>query len=220
MVPRRVHPVRPDLRIAARTRRGCALPRVTRPTTMSTFRTPFFAAAVSTLGAVLLTACAGMAGGPMFSQDSLPEAVRVPAGHRVALETVGVGRITYECRAKSGMAGAFEWTFVGPDATLAQRNGAAIGRYYGPPATWEASDGSKVTGAQLAVAPAMAGSIPLQLVKANPAMGEGMAMKGVSYIQRVATRGGVAPAMPCTGDSVGRKEVVDYRADYIFWKAA
>lgn len=156
----------------------------------------------------------------MFSQDGLPEAVRVPSGHKVALETVGVGRITYECRAKAGMTGGFEWAFVGPDATLARRDGQAIGRYYGPPATWEASDGSKVTGAQLAVAPAMAGSIPLQLVKANPAMGEGPAMKGVSYIQRVATRGGVAPAMPCAADSLGRKEVVDYRADYIFWKAA
>ena len=47
-----------------------------------------------------------------------------------------------------------------------------------------------------AVAPAAAGSIPLQLVKANPAMGSGMAL-GVSHIQRVATRGGVAPAA-CT----------------------
>ena len=75
-------------------------------------------------------------------------------------------------------------------------------------------------GAEVAVAPAMAGSIPLQLVKANPAMGDGMAMKGVSYIQRVATVGGVAPAMPCAADSLGRKELVDYRADYIFWKAA
>ena len=95
-----------------------------------------------------------------------------------------------------------------------------MARRCAPAPTWEASDGSKVTGAQLAVAPAMAGSIPLQLVKANPAIGEGPAMKGVSYIQRVATRGGVAPAMPCAADSLGRKEVVDYRADYIFWKAA
>ena len=171
------------------------------------------------LASGLLSACASMTGGGMFSQDALPDAVRVPAGHKVALETVGVGRITYECRAKAGMAGAFEWVFVGPDAVLNARSGQMLGKYYGPPATWEASDGSKLTGAQVAVAPAMPGSIPLQLVKANPAMGDG-AMKGVSYIQRVATRGGVAPAMPCAGDSLGRKEIVNYQADYIFWKAA
>lgn len=170
--------------------------------------------------AVLLAACAGKpTAGPPFSQDGLPEAVKVPAGHRVVLETVGVGEITYECRAKANAPGAFEWVFVGPQADLNARNGAKLGTYYGPPATWAAADGSKVTGAQLAVAPAAAGSIPLQLVKANPATGQG-AMTGIAYIQRVATKGGVAPAAACDAGSVGRKEIVKYQADYIFWKAA
>ena len=34
------------------------------------------------------------------------------------MESVGVGEITYECRAKAGMAGSFEWVFVGPNATF------------------------------------------------------------------------------------------------------
>lgn len=167
-----------------------------------------------------LSACSGMAGGMArpYSQDALPDAVKVPAGHRVALETVGVGQITYECRAKANAAGAFEWVFVGPQADLNSRAGAKLGTYYGPPATWAASDGSAITGAQVAVAPAMAGSIPLQLVKANPASGAG-SMTGVTYIQRVATMGGVAPAAACDGAAVGRKEIVKYQADYIFWKA-
>lgn len=171
---------------------------------------------------VLLGACAmsgvGSSGGgmPAFSQAGLPAAVQVPDGHKVSMETVGVGRITYECRAKKDMAGQFEWVFVGPDAMLKDRKGQTVGKYYGPPATWESNDGSKVTATQLAVAPAAAGSIPLQLVKANPAMGMG-AMQGVSHIQRVATQGGVAPQMPCDATGVGRKEVVNYQADYIFW---
>ncbi|MFM2054158.1 MAG: hypothetical protein RL456_2195 [Pseudomonadota bacterium] len=166
-----------------------------------------------------LAGCAGMMSRPMpapFSQAALPAAVQVPAGHRVAWETVGVGEITYECRAKAGGAG-HEWVFVGPNAALKGRGGEALGRYFGPPATWAASDGSAVTGAQVAVAPAEAGSIPLQLVKANPATGSG-ALVGVSYIQRVATRGGVAPMMPCAADGAGRREIVQYQADYIFWK--
>lgn len=170
------------------------------------------------LAAAGLAACAGMAPrSTAYSQSMLPDAVKVPTGHMVAMETVGTGQITYECRAKAGMAGTYEWTFVGPDAKLWDRRGAQVGRYWGPPATWENNDGSKLTATQVAVAPAGDGNIPLQLVKANPAMGMG-AMQGVSYIQRVATKGGVAPAMACGMQNTGQKEVVQYQADYIFWK--
>jgi hypothetical protein len=173
--------------------------------------------------AAALAGCASMTPGAApvhFDQSSLPAPVQVPAGHRVAMETVGIGEITYECRAKAGQAGAFEWVFVGPRAVLNDRAGKAVGSYYGPPATWAAADGSAITGAQLAVAPAMPGSIPLQLVKANPATGSGSAMRDVAYIQRVATQGGVAPARACGAEAVGQREVVRYQADYIFWKAA
>lgn len=170
------------------------------------------------LVAVGLVACGGMAQRPMpYSQGMLPDAVKVPAGHMVAMETVGKGEITYECRVKAGMVGTYEWVFVGPDAKLWDRSGAQVGRYWGPPATWENNDGSKLTATQVAVAPAGDGNIPMQLVKANPAMGMG-AMQGVSYIQRVATKGGVAPAMACSAQNMGQKQTVQYQADYIFWK--
>jgi len=153
------------------------------------------------------------------AQAGLPTPVQVPAGHRVAWETVGVGQITYECRAKAGTPGAFEWAFVGPDAELRSRSGMKLGRYFGPPATWASDDGSALTGTQVGLSPAAAGSIPFQLVKANPATGRGV-LEGVSYIQRVATRGGVAPAMACGEGQVGQRQVVQYQADYIFWKPA
>lgn len=168
--------------------------------------------------AFLLSACAAGAMQTAFDANSLPEPVRVPAGQRLALETVGVGDITYECRPKAASAGQYEWSFVGPDARLMDRRGQVVGRYYGPPATWESADGSKVTATQLAVAPAEPGNIPLQLVKANPATGNG-AMSGVTYIQRVATRGGVAPAAACTQETAGQKQVVQYQADYLLYKA-
>lgn len=171
------------------------------------------------LACAALAACAGTMPSRPYDQAMLPAGVQVPAGHRVALETVGQGQITYECRAKAAMPSDSEWVFVGPDARLVDRHGMAVGRYWGPPATWEHMDGSRITATQVAVAPAVAGSIPLQLVKANPAMGTG-AMTGVTYIQRVATRGGVAPATPCAAANRGAKEVVQYQADYIFYKAA
>ena len=180
-------------------------------------------AAASLLGLAMLTGCGSMSSmKPMFamySQASLPAAVQVPAGNKVAMETVGVGEITYQCNPKKDMAGQFEWVFVGPDAKLNDRSGRQVGKYYGPPATWESMDGSKLTGMQVAVAPSSAGNIPFQLVKANPAMGSG-AMSGVTYIQRVATVGGVAPAMACDAGNAGSKQIVRYQSDYIFYKAA
>lgn len=174
-----------------------------------------FTLAASTV--TLLAACASPMMMKAYDQSALPMGVRVPAGNKIVMETVGVGSITYECRAKANTTDQYEWVFVGPEARLMDRNGKQVGRYYGPPATWENVDGSKVTATQLAVAPAVAGSIPLQLVKANPAMGSGM-MSGTSYIQRVATRGGVAPALPCGAGTMGSKQVVPYQADYIFYR--
>ncbi len=182
-----------------------------------TFRTLTSLAAVAAV--TTLAACTGMGSQPMlYSQASLPDTVKVPAGNAVAMQTVGAGDITYECRVKAAMPGQFEWVFVGPDAKLTDRAGKQVGKYYGPPATWESMDGSKLTATQVAVAPNGAANIPYQLVKANPAMGSG-AMQGVTYIQRVATQGGVAPTMPCAAASVGQKQVVKYQADYIFYKA-
>jgi Protein of unknown function (DUF3455) len=125
--------------------------------------------------ASVVAACASKPAMPSkpFEQSALPSAVQVPAGHAVMLETVGVGTITYECRAKANMADQFEWAFAGPAAKLMDRAGKQVGSYFGPPATWQSLDGSKVTGAQVAVSPAQPGAIALQLVKANPAAGAG-----------------------------------------------
>lgn len=153
-----------------------------------------------------------------FAQTGLPDNIKVSDGHKVTLETTGVGEITYECRDKANAAGQTEWTFVGPKAVLNDRSGKPVGTYFGPPATWEAKDGSKITGTQLAVAPSSPGNLPYQLVKANPAEGKG-AMSGVSYVQRVALKGGVAPSSACTLADKGKQEVVKYQADYIFWAA-
>lgn len=188
------------------------------PALSTSLSTAASVAALATLASLAACSSTSTMAPAMFSQSALPAAVQVPAGHKVVLETVGKGQITYECREKKDAAGMHEWVFVGPVATLMDRSGATVGRYFGPPATWAAQDGSALTGAQVAVAPAAAGSIPLQLVKGNPATGAG-AMQGVTYIQRVATVGGVAPATPCNAQALSRREVVNYQADYIFWKA-
>ena len=56
-----------------------------------------------------------------------------------------------------------------------------------------------------------------KLVKAEPAMGNG-SMTGVTYIQRINTKGGVAPSDACNASMAGTKKMVPYQADYVFYK--
>jgi Protein of unknown function (DUF3455) len=164
--------------------------------------------------AAALGGCSGM----WMSAPEVPPAIAVPAGNKPVMTLKGVGQLAYECRAKAGAAGAYEWAFAGPDAVLQDSRGNQVGKYYGGP-TWEHRDGSKLGGKQLAVSPGGAGNIPLQLVQANPVSGIG-AFAGVTYIQRVNTAGGVVPPAPCDEASIGSKRTVGYSADYVFFKGA
>ena len=163
----------------------------------------------------VLPLIASLAAISAFAQ--VPAEVTPPAGNKAAMTLVGVGMLSYECKAVADKPGTFAWTFAGPDAKLMDANKKEVGKYYAGP-TWESADGSKVTGKQLAVSPGAAGSIPLQLVQAAPSTGKG-AMSDVTYIQRLKTVGGVAPATPaCAAANVGTKTTVGYQADYVFFK--
>ena len=173
--------------------------------------------------AALLSACASAPSPTMpmplampgIDNAALPEPVRVPAGQKMRMMATGVGDLSYECRAKKDMAGQYEWVFVAPVANLMSSDRKTVGKYYAGP-TWESTDGSKITGKQVAVAPGGSGNIPLQLVKTDPAMGAG-AMNGVTYIQRINTKGGVAPTTACDAAGMGKKQTVKYEADYVFY---
>ena len=138
-----------------------------------------------------------------------PEAI-TPKGVKPAMTLKGAGMLKYECKTADGKTA---WGFV-PDAKLSDK-GKEVGKYYGGP-TWELTDGSKITGKQVATAPGAAGAIPLQLVETTPGTGKGF--EGVTHIQRINTVGGVAPADPCDASKVGTKKDVGYSADYVFFK--
>lgn len=174
----------------------------------------FQSAAVIAVTPFLFVACA-TSPEPIKVPD-VPAAIAVPAGHVPVLSLKGVGPLNYECRATKPGAD-WKWVFVSPDAKLQDDKGTQVGKYYGGP-TWEHNDSSKVTGKQLAIAPGPAGAIPLQLVQANPATGAGTFV-GVTYIQRINTAGGVAPAAPCTEKEAGLPKQSFYSADYVFYKA-
>lgn len=156
-----------------------------------------------------------MAGTAMAGSHMAPDAVAVPEGNQKAFTTMAQGTVAWVCKdADMGAA----WTFAGPAAVLSDEDGNPVISYYGPPATWEAMDGSKVTGTQLATAPAGDGNIPYQLVEANPSEKDGW-LKDTTYIQRLNLDGGAAPQTGCGADDIGKKVLVAYTGEYVFWKA-
>lgn len=161
---------------------------------------------------ILATASAAFAN---VDNMSLPEQVRVPDAHVQKAWTVGIGEVTYACREKADQPGSYAWTFVVPAATLYDDGKKEVGKYYGGP-TWESKDGSKVSGKQVAVSPATPGNLPLQLVKANQATGNGV-MADLTYIQRLNTVGGIPPSQNCDRGNIGQEMKVSYQADYVFY---
>lgn len=132
-----------------------------------------------------------------------------PANESLSMIVPAKGDQIYECREA-------KWVFVAPEAELFDRAGKKIGRHYAGP-HWESADGSRIVGAvkERADAPA-AGAIPWLLLSARSVGPEG-AFSKVTSIQRVATKGGVAPAGDCS--QAGAKARVPYTADYYFFTA-
>ena len=138
----------------------------------------------------------------------VPAVLEVPPGNKVAFHAFAVGVQIYEW---SGSA----WVFVAPEAVLIADVGGhgEVGVHYAGP-TWESQSGSKVVGARVAGSPA-ANAIPWLLLQSVSTEGPGI-FQHVTYIQRVNTTGGTAPATP--GTVAGTRVEVPYTAEYVFFR--
>ena len=159
-----------------------------------------------TMMAALLTAgCSATRG---LAPPGSPPALKVPGNERLSLEAFAGGVQIYECAASG------QWILKAPEAELMDRDGKKIGRHYAGP-TWEASDGSKVTGEIRARENARsADDVPWLLLRAASASGYG-ALGRTTSIQRMDTVGGVPPAGSCRPGAQAR---VPYRATYYFYR--
>jgi hypothetical protein len=143
----------------------------------------------------------------------VPDAIKVPDGNKVFLIGHAVGVQIYSC---NGVV----WSFVAPRANLYNKHGKLIITHFAGP-TWEAKDGSTVVGraeASITVDPT---AIPwLRLAAASTAAGlDGDRLVATTYVQRIATTGGLAPpAAECNATTAGTVAEVPYTADYYFWK--
>lgn len=162
--------------------------------------------------AIFLAGCAAVSAP---SAPATPAALRPPADQVLQFEALAAGVQIYECSRKADAT--HEWVFKAPEATLASRSGQSLGRHYAGP-TWESPDGSTVVGE---VKGRDAGpdpsAIPWLLLTAKKNTGAGT-FGTTRSIQRVATRGGVAPSTACDATQVGQMARVPYTATYYFYR--
>ena len=149
-------------------------------------------------------------------------AITAPSTATLVARFHAVGTQIYTCTASgadggSDAAAAYTWTLKAPSAKLydANANCKEVGTHFAGP-TWKSSvDGSSVAGSRLAASP-NAGSIDLLLLKAVTNSGEGV-FANVTYIQRLDTNGGKAPADGCSAATVSMETAVEYSANYYFF---
>ena len=189
--------------------------------------------AAATVALVSLTLAVSRAEAQV-NPPTVPANLEVEHGNTPFLVGHALGTQNYICLlAPKG----FAWTFFGPQATLFGDDGQQLTTHFlsaNPDengtlrATWQHSgDTSAVWAKAVATStdPAyvVPGAIPwlkLQVVGVEQGPTGGMALFGTTFVQRVNTTGGIAPAAGgCAhaGD-IGKKALVPYTADYVFYK--
>jgi Protein of unknown function (DUF3455) len=161
----------------------------------------------------------GHTASPAKEADDAPAPLRVAAGEVLIQRVHAAGVQIYRCSADKADAARFEWQFQAPEADLFDRAGRKIGKHYAGP-TWEANDGSRVTGEVVARADSPdPNSVPWLLLRAKSSAGDGM-FGSVLFIQRLRTAGGKAPTTGCDQSSAGNEARTPYTAEYRFYAAA
>lgn len=175
----------------------------------------------------------------------VPDKIKVPAGNKLFLVGHAVGTQNYIC-VPSGTGARF--VLFTPEATLFDEDGKQlITHFFGPNpeepntdprvisdhiirAAWQSSQDSSTVWGQVKPGNSYGepdyvepGAIPWLLVtivgRQNGPTG-GDRLSGTTYIQRLNTHGGAAPAAGCTtSEDIGRTAFVPYTTDYYFYRS-
>jgi hypothetical protein len=148
---------------------------------------------------------------------TVPGNIAVPAVHVLSDVGHAQGFQIYTCQPQGT---GYGWVLQQPMAVLLQEGHKPFALHYGGP-TWMAMDGSSVTATRVDGAPAPSGTaIPWLLLKATPQNAPaGGTFSSTTFIQRLNTTGGLAPATGCDAGHVGATAPVFYTADYYFYQA-
>jgi hypothetical protein len=161
-----------------------------------------------------------------------PDLDEVPAPNEVVFVGHAIGTQNYVCL-PSGSSVA--WTLFTPQATLFRRHGQQLTTHFFSPnpeesgtpvrAAWQHSRDSSTVWGRVTdsssdanfVAPGAIAWLTLEKAGAQEGPAGGDQMTEITFIQRLNTVGGSAPATGCAvATDVGKRAFVPYRADYFF----
>jgi hypothetical protein len=157
--------------------------------------------------------------GPLAEPQNIPDNLKVPDGHVLLLQAYGRGVQKYVCPVSATSKAT-------PHAILLEDDsdeGDLVAIHFAGP-TWEALDGSSVVGdttpgiLQSAPAPDPDG-VPWLRLTAKSHGGNGL-FSQVTYIQRLYTDGGKPPAQRCDQADNQSEVLVEYSAQYFFYRLA
>ena len=179
-------------------------------------------------------AAAGRAGGA--TPPPMPANIQTPAGNKVFLVGHAVGTQNYVCL-PSGTGVKF--TLFTPQATLFKERKQVTTHYFSPNpveggtirATWQHSKDTSTVWGQVKegnastdpafVAPDAIAWLLVTTVGTQEGSNGNASLVATTFIQRLNTAGGVAPATGCSAlTDVGHQAFVPYTADYFFYKNA
>jgi hypothetical protein len=170
-------------------------------------------ACATVLAATAIVATASAAPAPQTAEGDLLDPRTYSSDSRLYLVLHATGVQKYTCQANG------TWLFTDPEAELFKTTGAPkkVGTHFLNFATgrpvWQLKEGTSVEAARTQSASGGAGNIALLLLEAvDTSPGR---LGHTTWIQRLNTTGGVAPAGTCTS---GATAAVAYTADYFFWR--
>ena len=164
-----------------------------------------------------LLLCCGVA-----RAQTMPSALAVPEGSKLIWHVYAKGVQVYVCMQDPKDTSRYVWTFSEPRASLYSKDNyrTQIGKHYLNPTsepTWESTDGTILSAVKVQQAPAPdTTAIPWLLLKTTASSGFGP-LRGVTYVQRVQTKGGKPSAADANRAHKGQYIEVPYTAEYLFY---
>jgi hypothetical protein len=144
------------------------------------------------------------------AEVKVADVLKVPEGNKLVGEYEASGVQAYTCNAGT-------WKLLEPAATLVDKDSKPIILHSRGPVWVSTVDGSAVEAAAVDGAKVdRPGAVPEVLLKAKAIRGDGL-LGGVTYVQRLATEGGVAPTGTCQPNI---QVSVPYSALYTFYASA
>jgi hypothetical protein len=167
----------------------------------------------------------------------VPASIQVPAGNQPYFIGQAIGTQNYSCLPSMTSTTGHAWTLFTPQALVLNRGERQIATHFFSPnpaeggtirAAWQHSDDSSVVWGKgfppsfdpAYVAPGAIAWLLIEVKGAQEGLHGGDFFTQTTFIHRVNTSGGLAPATGCaTPQDIGKSVYVPYLADYVFYRA-